>query len=340
VSAKRAVAVFGASGFAGTELLRLLAGHPYFEVVTAAASSQEGKLVAELYPSLAAAYPGLVYGAAEPAAAAGVDLVFCALPHGASQKLVPDLLATVGHVVDLGADFRLHDAALYPAWYGEEHACPDLLAQAVFGLPELSRDGLAGARLVAVPGCYVTAAALALAPLVKAGAVERDGLVVDAASGVSGAGSKASSSTLFCTVDEDFTAYGLLAHRHTPEMEQAIGGQVLFTPHLAPMNRGILATCYARPAPGGPGDPLEVLAKEYADEPFLVVSERTPSTKATLGSNAAHLTARRDPRTGWILSICALDNLVKGAAGQALQCANAVMGWAETTGLPLAGVVP
>ena len=340
MSEKRLVAVFGASGYAGAELLRLLAGHAHFEVVTVAASSQEGKPVAELYPSLAAAYPGLVYGPAEPATAAGVDLVFCALPHGASQKLVPDLLATVGHVVDLGADFRLHDPALYPAWYGEEHSCPSLLTEAVFGLPELSREGLAGARLVAVPGCYVTAATLALAPLVATGAVDPTGVVVDAASGVSGAGSKASQSTLFCTVDEDLTAYGLLNHRHTPEMEQAIGAQVLFTPHLAPMNRGILATCYARPAPGGPGEPLEVLAKAYAGEPFVVVSERSPSTKATLGCNAAHLTARRDPRTGWILSICALDNLVKGAAGQALQCANAVMGWPETTGLPLAGVAP
>ena len=340
VSEKRLVAVFGASGYAGAELLRLLAGHPHFEVMTVAASSQEGKPVAELYPSLAAAYPGLVYGPTEPATAAGVDLAFCALPHGASQKFVPDLLARVGHVVDLGADFRLHDPALYPAWYGEGHSCPGLLAEAVFGLPELSREGLAGARLVAVPGCYVTAATLALAPLVATGAVDPAGVVVDAASGVSGAGSKASQSTLFCTVDEDFTAYGLLNHRHTPEMEQAIGAQVLFTPHLAPMNRGILATCYARPVPGGPSEPLEVLAKAYAGEPFVVVSERSPSTKATLGSNAAHLTARRDPRTGWILSICALDNLVKGAAGQALQCANAVMGWPETTGLPLAGMAP
>lgn len=337
---RTAVAVLGASGYAGAELLRLLSGHPYFEVVAVAASSQEGKAVGELYPSLAAAYPALTYGPIEPATARGAEVVFCALPHGASQRFVPELLDEVGHVVDLGADFRLRDPALYPVWYGEEHACPGLLQESVFGLPELSREGLAGARLVAVPGCYVTAAVLALAPLVRAGAVVPTGVVVDASSGVSGAGSKLSETTQFCTVDEDFRAYGLLAHRHTPEMEQATGAQVIFTPHLAPMNRGILATCYSRPASGRSDDPLEVLAKGYAGEPFVVVSERSPSTKATLGCNAAHLTARRDERTGWVLSICALDNLVKGAAGQALQCANAVMGWPETTGLPLAGLAP
>ena len=337
---KKVVAVLGASGYTGAELLRVLAGHPYFDVVVATASSREGEAVADLYPSLAGAYPELVYGPTDAAAAVGVDLAFCALPHGASQQLVPELLQKVGHVVDLAADFRLKDAALYPTWYGAEHSCPDLLAEAVYGLPELDRQALAGARLVAAPGCYVTAATLALAPLVSSGLVEPAGIVVDAASGVSGAGRKLNESTQFCAVDEDFTAYGLLTHRHTPEMEQAIGAEIIFTPHLAPMNRGILATCYARPAPGQVAEPLDILAETYAGEPFVVVSDRSPSTKATLGSNTAHLTARRDPRTGWVVSICALDNLVKGASGQAVQCANAVMGWPETTGLALAGVAP
>jgi N-acetyl-gamma-glutamyl-phosphate reductase len=334
------VAVLGASGYAGAELLRLLAAHPFFEVVAASASSHEGEAVGELWPSLAAAYPGLRYGPTEPSVAAQADLVFCALPHGASQGIVPELLARGCHVVDLGADFRLRDADSYPAWYGAPHAHPELLAEAVFGLPELQRDVLAGARLVAVPGCYVTAAVLALAPLARQRVILLAGIVVDAASGASGAGSQLSATTHFCNVDEDFKAYGLLVHRHTPEIEQALGAQVLFTPHLAPMNRGILATCYARPAPRDASDPLEVLAKAYAGEPFVVVSERSPSTKATLGSNSAHITARRDERTGWVLSICAIDNLVKGAAGQAVQCANAVMGWPEVTGLPLAGVCP
>jgi N-acetyl-gamma-glutamyl-phosphate reductase len=337
---KKAVAVLGASGYTGAELLRLLALHPHFDVVAVTAGSHQGVAVADLYPSLAAAYPGLAYGPTEADAVTGADVAFCALPHGASQQLVPGLLDNVGHVVDLAADFRLKDAGLYPTWYGHEHTCPHLLADAVFGLPELDRHGLPGARLVAAPGCYVTAATLALAPLVKAGLVESTGIVVDAASGVSGAGRKLTEATQFCTVDEDFTAYGLLTHRHTPEMEQAIGAQIIFTPHLAPMNRGILATCYARPVPGQDGDPLDVLAKAYAAEPFVVVSERSPSTKASLGSNAAHVTARRDPRTGWVVSICALDNLVKGASGQAVQCANAVMGWPETTGLPLGGLAP
>ena len=340
---KKTVAVLGASGYTGAELLRLLALHPGFEVVAATAASHEGLAVGDLYPSLTAAYPHLRFAATSAEAADGADLAFCALPHGASQRLVPELLGKVGHVVDLSAGFRLKDPALYPAWYGEEHACPELLADAVYGLPEVLGEGraaLRGARLVAAPGCYVTAAALALAPLVRSGFVEAAGIVVDASSGVSGAGRELAEGTQFCTVDEDFTAYGLLVHRHTPEMEQVIGAQLIFTPHLAPMNRGILATCYARPAPGCPGDPLGALAGAYAGEPFVVVAERSPSTKATLGSNTAHLTARHDPRTGWVVSICALDNLVKGAAGQALQCANAVVGWPEPTGLAVVGLAP
>ena len=335
----RDVAVFGASGFAGAELLRLLAGHPDMRVVQATADTQAGGRVADLYPSLAAAYPDAVFAEADPAGADGLDAVFLALPHGASQDLVPELRKRVGLVVDLAADFRLRDAALYPEWYGEEHRHPDLLAEAAFGIPELFRDQLVGADLVAAAGCYVTAAALALAPLVRAGAIEPTGVIVDAASGVSGAGRAPKPHTHFNAVDEDFTAYGLLRHRHTPEMEQATGAQILFTPHLAPMNRGILATCYARPPAGAP-DPLEVLKVAYAGEPFVVVDERSPSTKATLGSNSAHLTARSDPRTGWVLSICALDNLTKGAAGQAIQCANLALGLPEPAGLPVAGVYP
>jgi N-acetyl-gamma-glutamyl-phosphate reductase len=333
------VGVFGASGFGGAELMRLLAGHPSMRVALATADSQAGGRVADLYPSLAAAYPDTVFAGPDPAAADGLDLVFLALPHGASQGLVPELRKRVGTVVDLAADFRLKDAALYPEWYGEEHHHPQLLAEAVFGIPELFRDQLPGATLIAAAGCYVTAAALALAPLVRAGAIEPEGVIVDAASGVSGAGRVPKPNTHFNAVDEDFTAYGLLRHRHTPEMEQATGARILFTPHLAPMNRGILATCYARPAAGG-ADPLAVLKEFYAGEQFVVVSERSPSTKATLGSNSAHLTARRDERTGWVLSICALDNLTKGAAGQAVQCANIALGLPESAGLPVVGVYP
>jgi N-acetyl-gamma-glutamyl-phosphate reductase len=335
--------ILGASGYTGSELLRLLAGHPEFEVAVATANSHAGETVGTHTPSLAGAYPGLVYEDSDPAHFDGLDLVFCGLPHGESQRIVPDLRSRVGLVVDLAADFRLKDAALYPQWYGEEHGAPELLAEAVYGLPELFRDGLAGATLVAAAGCYPTAAGLALAPLVRAGLVDSAGIVVDAASGVSGAGRGLRESLHFGTVDEDFTAYGVLTHRHTPEMEQIIGGEVLFTPHLAPMVRGILATCYARPAAGtapSTGSVMAALHEAYDAEPFVVVTDDPPSTKATAGANAAHVTARVDPRTGWVVSFCALDNLVKGASGQAVQCANAALGFPETTGLPIAGVYP
>ncbi len=334
------VGIVGASGYTGAELLRLCSQHPDLEVVVATGDSQAGNPVAALYPSLAAAYPGLSFSSYDPSTCEGLDLVFLALPHGQSQQLVAELSKRVDKVVDLAADFRLRDPSLYPRWYGEEHAAPALLGEFAFGLPELFRPEIVGADLVAAPGCYVTAAALALAPLVRAGAIETTGVIVDAASGVSGAGRAPKHATHFGTANEDFTAYGLLDHRHTPEIEQATGAQVLFTPHLAPMTRGILATCYARPAGSSAPDPLAVLDEHYRSEPFVVVGEAPPSTKATHGSNCAHLTARYDGRTGWIIVLAALDNLVKGASGQALQCANLVLGLDEGTGLPVAGVYP
>ncbi|MBA2610223.1 MAG: N-acetyl-gamma-glutamyl-phosphate reductase [Actinobacteria bacterium] len=335
------VAVLGASGYAGAELLRFLGGHPEFEVTYATGDSAVGTAVGDSYPSLAAAYPGLVYEAIDVDQAAAHEIVFLALPHGASGTVVPNLVGRVGGIVDLGADFRLSDAALYPQWYGEAHPAPELLARFAPGIPELFRDEIVEKKLVAAAGCYPTAASLALAPLVRAGLVDRAGVIVDAASGVSGAGKVPKSNTHFNTVDEDFTAYGLLNHRHTPEMEQATGAQILFTPHLAPMNRGILATCYARPAAAtSTNELIDALKTAYADEPFVVVSERSPSTKATMGSNAAHITARYDDRTGWALVICALDNLGKGAAGQMVQCANLIAGLPESTGLTAIGVYP
>jgi N-acetyl-gamma-glutamyl-phosphate reductase len=336
--------IIGASGYTGAELLRLLAGHPSIEVAVVTAHSHAGERVGEHTPSLAAAYPGLTYEAAVPDALDGLDLVFCGLPHGESQRIVPELRSRVGLIVDLAADFRLKDASLYPTWYGETHAAPELLAETTFGLPELFRDDLPGATLIASAGCYPTSAGLALAPLLRAGLIADHGIVVNAASGVSGAGRAPKESLHFGTVDEDFTAYGLLTHRHTPEMEQILGAQVLFTPHLVPMVRGILATCYARPT-GTPGDVtttqvMDALHAAYDDEPFVVVTDAPPSTKATSGSNVAHVTARVDERTGWVLALCALDNLVKGASGQAIQCANVALGLPETTGLPLGGMYP
>jgi N-acetyl-gamma-glutamyl-phosphate reductase len=334
-------AVIGASGYTGAELLRLCAGHPELQVEYATADSKVGESVGGLYPSLAAAYPDMVYERYEPSAIDGFDIAFLGLPHGASQAIVPDLRKRVAKVVDLAADFRLQDAGLYPTWYGEEHTAPELLSEFAFGIPELFHDDVAGADLVAAAGCYVTAAALPLAPLVRAGIIQPTGVVVDAASGVSGAGRGLKDATHFGTVDENFNAYGLLNHRHTPEIEQATGAQVLFTPHLAPMTRGILATCYARPTGAtSTAALLEALSTFYADSPFVFVSDVSPSTKATLGSNAAHLTARYDERTGWVMVLGALDNLVKGASGQALQCANLMLGLPETAGLTVTGLWP
>ena len=344
------VGIIGASGFTGAELLRLLAAHPDFDLAFATGDSQAGVGIAELYPSLAAAYGALEFAAYDESLLDGVDLVFCGLPHGASQSLMPTLIEKVKWVVDLAADFRLQDASLYAQWYGDAHPCPELLPQFAYGLPELYRNEIAAASAVAVPGCYPTCTSLAIAPLIVNGLVHLDGIVVDAASGVSGAGRPPKPNTTFCTVDEDYTAYGLLTHRHTPEIEQNIATlgsatassvSVLFTPHLAPMNRGMLATCYLRPTGATTTSQLlEIYEEFYADEQFVVVTEGSPSTKACLSSNSAHVTVRADERTGHIVAIGAIDNLTKGASGQAVQCANILAGLPEATGLSSIGVYP
>jgi N-acetyl-gamma-glutamyl-phosphate reductase len=334
-------AVIGASGYLGAELLRLLASHPDLEVVTAQADTSAGMVIADLFPGIGGAYAGLTTTPTDPVACAGCDVVFVAVPSGRSQMVVPPLLEAVRLVVDLGADFRLRDPAAYPRWYGFTHTAPELLGRAVYGLPELHRTELAGARLIAAPGCYVTAATLGLQPLLAAGVIEPDGLIVDAASGTSGAGRQPSATTHHATVNENFVAYGLLDHRHTPEMAQAIGAEVLFTPHLAPMTRGILATCYARPAqPVTTDDLLAALAARYAGEPFVEVVAYPPSTRETYASNVARLTARADARTGHVLVLVAIDNLTKGGAGQAIQAANVALGLDETAGLPRMAVTP
>ncbi len=333
--------IIGASGFTGAELLRLLAAHPSLEVVFATGDTQAGTRAADLYPSLAGAYPDLVFVEWSPELLGDVELVFLGLPHGASQAIVPAVVEAGVKVVDLAADFRLSDPADYPRWYGEPHAAPELLGTFAYGLPELFRPDLVGSTRVAVPGCYPTAGNLALAPFVRSGTIELDGIVVDAASGVSGAGRPPKPHTTFCAVDEDFTAYGLLDHRHTAELDQVLGTTVLFTPHLAPMNRGILATCYARPAADlDTAGALELLRDHYAGEPFVVVTDASPSTKATLGANTAQITARVDPRTGWLVVISAIDNLVKGASGQAVQCANIICDLDEAAGLPTVALYP
>jgi N-acetyl-gamma-glutamyl-phosphate reductase len=335
------VGIIGASGYTGAELLRLCAQHPDLEIIYATGDSQAGTLASALYPSLAARYPDLVFTEFDPAAAAGLDLVFLCLPHEASMALAPQLHGKVGCLVDLSAAFRLKDASLYPTWYGFTHDQPELLDAAVFGLPELHREDLKEATLIATPGCHVTAATLALAPLVESGLIEPTGVIVDSITGVSGAGKALKGTSMFCTVSDDLNAYGLLDHRHTPEIEQETGAQVLFTPHLAPLSRGLLATCYARPAARVTTESLlAAIAGRYNGEPFVVVRPTSPSTKATMGSNVAHITARFDARTNTVITICAIDNLAKGASGGAVQAANVALGLPETAGLSLVGIYP
>lgn len=338
---RRRVGIVGASGYTGAELLRLVDGHPHLELVLATGDSMAGRRAADVYPSLAVAYPDLVFAELDPATLTGLDVVFLGLPHAASMALAPQIVGEAGCVVDLSAAFRLKDAAQYPPFYGFEHDQPELLAEAVFGLPELHRKELVDARLVATPGCHVTAATLALQPLVAAGLVEPSGIVVNTVTGITGAGRAPSDTNVFANIDSNAVAYGLLAHRHTPEMEQEIGAELIFTPHLVPMSRGLLATCAARALPGCDDDALaDALHAAYDAEPFVAVTDAPPATKSVLGSNAAHVAARHDPRTGIVIAMAAIDNLTKGASGGAVQAANVALGIDETAGLTSIGLAP
>ena len=332
------VSILGASGYVGGELMRLIAAHPAMTVGVAFAASNSGQPVSTVHPHLALAYPKTSFAAWDPALLTSCDLILAALPHGETQRLADELLAPAIPFVDLGADFRLDSAEEFERWYGEPHARPDLLASVTYGLPEVFRDAIKGSKRVAAPGCYPTAASLAIRPLVKAGAIENQGIVVDAASGVSGAGRTANAGTHFCAVDGSYRAYGLLKHRHTAEMELTTGASVLFTPHLMATSRGILATCYAKAT--GAADPLAILRDAYAGEPFVHVGETPPETKWATGSNAAFLSARYDERTGTVVVLAAIDNLGKGAAGQMIQCANLMLGLDEGAGLSTMGVYP
>jgi N-acetyl-gamma-glutamyl-phosphate reductase len=334
-------AVVGASGYAGAEVLRLAASHPDLEVVVATGESSAGARVADHVPALAAAYPTMVYEPTEAALAAGADVAFVALPHGASQAVVPALLDAGAVVVDLGADFRLRDPGAYPAWYGHQHAAPGLLARSVYGLVERHRDELPGATLVAAPGCYPTAAALALGPFVDASAVAPEGIVINALSGASGAGRATSDRLHFARLAANAEAYAISTHRHTPEIEQELGATVLFTPHLVPAARGLLVTAYARVTGAlTSGLAMSALRDAYAADPFVVVVDGPPTLKDPVGSNLCFVSARVDERTGWLVAMASIDNLIKGAAGQAIQAWNVATGRPEGAGLPATGVTP
>lgn len=344
---KTKVGIINVTGYTGIELARLLLGHPEVELASVTGRSAAGKKLAEVFPHLAdtdltiEAKPGKV------------KFAFSAMPHKESAKEILPLLKQGVKVVDISADFRLKDAADYPLWYDFSHPAPELLKQAVYGLPELYRAKIASAKLVANPGCYPTGAILALAPAVKAGVIKSD-IVIDSKSGLSGAGRSLNLKTHFAEANEDVSAYALEGHRHLPEITQELKAlssekelAVTFVPHLIPMTRGILTTAYAsvisgKLAGGKKGEKeLQTLYRDfYKDEPFVKVVEEPPHTKHTLGNNFCFIYPTIDQRTGKLVVVSCIDNLVKGAAGQAIQNMNLMLGLAENTGLKSPGVFP
>ena len=341
------IAVIGASGYTGADLVRLAARHPHVEIAAVTAQSHAGKPMAAVFPHLAGLdLPGLVTNDAVDWS--GVEAAVCGLPHATSQEVIAALPRHV-KVIDMSADFRLRDPAVYARWYGGEHKALDLQAEAVYGLTEHYRDAIAAARLVACPGCYPTAVLLLLLPLVEAGLVDASDLVIDAKSGVSGAGRSLKQNVLFCEAGEGLSPYGVASHRHAPEIEQelsrAAGREVIvnFTPHLIPMSRGEFITCYARLAGGATAaDCKAALAGRYVGEPFVALAPDgvVPATQYVRGSNNVMLGVFADRVPGRVILMSTLDNLVKGSAGQALQNFNLMFGLPETAGLEQVALFP
>lgn len=338
--------IVGGTGYTGVELLRILALHPSVEVAQVTSRGDAGRAVADVYPSLrghvqtAFVEPGVdVLG--------GCDVVFFATPNGTAMRLAPALLDKGIRVIDLAADFRLRDAEAWAHWYGEPHACPELLVEAVYGLPEINRDAIREARLIACPGCYPTSVQLGLLPLLEAGVIRTDDLIADVKSGVSGAGRKAELPFLMSETGESLKAYGVQGHRHWPEIRQGLARiagtpvHLTFVPHLIPMIRGIHATLYARLA--APADDLQGLYEQrYRDEPFVDVlpAGAHPDTRNVRGSNRCQLAVHRPLDGDTIVVLSVIDNLVKGAAGQAVQAMNLMFGLDETAGLMAVGLYP
>jgi len=341
----------GASGYTGAELVRLLLRHPHVEIVLLTADRRAGKSMTDVFPQFSPyQLPRLTALDDADWKALGLDLVFCALPHGTTQKVIKDLMARAPatKVVDLSADFRLSDPAAYARWYGHAHAAPELQNEAVYGLTEIYRAAIKSARLVANPGCYTSCAELALIPLLKAMAIDPDEIVIDAKSGVTGAGRGAREDMQFAEVSEGFHAYGVGHHRHMAELDQefskAAGREVIasFTPHLVPMNRGILSTIYVRGLKATAQDLHALLAKPYAPEPFVHVLPfgALPQTRHVRGSNMTFVGVAADRIAGRAIIGSALDNLTKGASGQAVQNMNLMLGFPETTGLEQIALFP
>jgi N-acetyl-gamma-glutamyl-phosphate reductase len=351
MSTKKTVGILGASGYTGAELVRLLLRHPGVEIVLLTGDRRAGQAMGDVFPQFAPYdLPKLVSIESVDWAKAALDLVFCALPHATTQKVIKDLLgkAPDTRVVDLSADFRLEDPAAYAKWYGHEHHALELQKEAVYGLVEVYRREIKTARLVANPGCYTTCAQLPLIPLLKAKAIEPDEIVVDAKSGVTGAGRSVKEEMLFTEVSEGFHAYGVGHHRHMSELDQefskAVGKEVLvsFTPHLVPMNRGLLSTIYVRGRRGKTAQELhEILSKAYEKEPFVHVLPfgKTPQTRHVRGSNMTSIGVA-DRIAGRAIVVSVLDNMTKGASGQAVQNMNVMLGFAEGTGIDQPAMFP
>lgn len=342
------VAVIGAAGYAGIEAVRWVLGHPQLSLTHVTSGADAGRTVADVYPQLAGASDLRFEAPDVNTITATADVALLAVPHTAALELVPELLREGLTVIDMSADFRLSDPAIYEQWYGVPHCASQLLENAVYGLPELDRSALAGARLVACPGCYPTASVLAALPAIESGIAVAPRIVVDAKSGVSGAGRTPTPGSHYCAADEAVLPYKIGSHRHTPEIEQALtlaaGHEisVIFAPHLVPMSRGLLSTVYIDVEKGfTTAEAVELYRGRYHSEPFVHVHDAgvMPSTAEVRGTNRAAVGVSVDERTNTLVAVCAIDNLGKGAAGQAIQCLNAVLGLPETTGLVTPGPV-
>ena len=342
------VGIVGGTGYTGVELLRLLVNHPDVELAVITSRSDAGTAVADMFPSLRG-FVDLDFSVPDTQTLASCDVVFFATPHAVAMHSMDELLATGTRVIDLSADFRVKDIPLWEKWYGCEHVCPQWVEKAVYGLPELNREAMKTAQLIAAPGCYPTSVQLGFMPLIEAGIIELDGLIANSVSGVSGAGKSAKIDTIFPEVNDSFKAYGAAGHRHLPEIEQGLMGlanskdvSLTFVPHLVPMTRGIHSTLYARLTVPVDYDLQGLFEKRYADEPFVDVLPAgvLPQTRSVKGGNTCRISVLRPQGRDQVVVMAVIDNLVKGASGQAIQAMNIMFGFDESAGLHVVPLSP